>query len=119
MTEARLLWQVYTVPAGRDRVVTQTAGHGMKIECTACGYANEPNNRYCGRCSAVLSIILPDASQSPQQVLKSLSLKGGERKTLTVLFANTKLDFEGTLGLVQSSFGGQRSIQLSYGCVKG
>jgi class 3 adenylate cyclase len=70
----------------------------MKIECTACGYANEPNNRYCGQCSAVLSIILPDASQSPQQVLKSLSLKGGERKTLTVLFA----DIQNSTSLIDS-----------------
>jgi class 3 adenylate cyclase len=70
----------------------------MKIECTACGYANEPKNRYCGQCSAVLSIILPDASQSLQQVLKSLSLKGGERKTLTVLFA----DIQNSTSLIDS-----------------
>jgi hypothetical protein len=29
----------------------------------------------------------------------------------------TKLDFEGILVSLRSSFGGQRSIQLSYGCV--
>ncbi|WP_375786309.1 AAA family ATPase [Bradyrhizobium sp. Pha-3] len=70
----------------------------MKIECTACGYANEPNNRYCGQCSAVLSVISPDTSQSPQQLLKSLSIKGGERKTLTVLFA----DIQNSTGLIDS-----------------
>jgi predicted ATPase/class 3 adenylate cyclase len=70
----------------------------MKIECTACGYANEPNNRYCGQCSALLSISLPDTSRSPQQLLKSLSLKGGERKTLTVLFA----DIQNSTSLIDS-----------------
>jgi predicted ATPase/class 3 adenylate cyclase len=70
----------------------------MKIECTACGYANEPNNRYCGQCSAVLTVTLSDANQSPQQLLKSLSLKGGERKTLTVLFA----DIQNSTGLIDS-----------------
>jgi predicted ATPase/class 3 adenylate cyclase len=60
----------------------------MKIECTACGYANEPSSRYCGQCSAALLIIPAEAGRSSDQVLKSLSLKGGERKTLTVLFAD-------------------------------
>ncbi|WP_448035154.1 ATP-binding protein [Bradyrhizobium liaoningense] len=60
----------------------------MKIECSACGCSNEPNNRYCGQCSAALSVAPAERSQSTQQVLKSLSLKGGERKTLTVLFAD-------------------------------
>lgn len=70
----------------------------MKVECSACGYANEPNNRYCGQCSAVLSVGLRDASQSSQNLLKSLSLKGGERKTLTVLFA----DIQNSTSLIDS-----------------
>ena len=70
----------------------------MKIECAACGYSNEPDNRYCGRCSAALSVTPTDPGQSPQQVLKSLSLKGGERKTLTVLFA----DIQNSTSLIDS-----------------
>jgi predicted ATPase/class 3 adenylate cyclase len=70
----------------------------MKIDCTACGYANEPSNRYCGQCSAALSVIPAGATQSTQQVLQSLSLKGGERKTLTVLFA----DIQNSTNLIDS-----------------
>lgn len=70
----------------------------MKIECTVCGYANEPSNRYCGQCSAALSVIPAEAGQSSNQVLKSLSLKGGERKTLTVLFA----DIQNSTSLIDS-----------------
>src|SRR5512147_2742823 len=70
----------------------------MKFECTACGYSNEPNNRYCGQCSAALSFTPSDVSQIHRQVLQSLSLKGGERKTLTVLFA----DIQNSTSLIDS-----------------
>ena len=58
------------------------------MKCTVCGYANEASNRYCGQCSSALAVAPAEATLSSEQVLRSLSLKGGERKTLTVLFAD-------------------------------
>lgn len=70
----------------------------MKVRCAACGYPNESGHRYCGQCSALLSEKLSDASQSSLELLKSLSRKGGERKTLTVMFA----DIQNSTSLIDS-----------------
>jgi adenylate cyclase len=52
---------------------------------------NGPTARFCGRCSAALKTIAADEpNQSWQQVLKSLNTKGGERKRLTILFADVR-----------------------------
>src|ERR1700748_630611 len=64
-------------------------GATLGIECSACGHLNGPTARFCGQCSAALKPIAAEASsQSWQHVLKSLSAKGGERKRLTILFAD-------------------------------
>jgi class 3 adenylate cyclase/tetratricopeptide (TPR) repeat protein len=74
-------------------------GATLGVECSACGYVNGPAARFCGRCSAVLKPILTQASnQSWQQVLKSLHAKGGERKHVTILFA----DIRNSTGLMDS-----------------
>jgi adenylate cyclase len=52
---------------------------------------NGPTARFCGRCSAALKGIAAEVpNQSWQQVLKSLNTKGGERKRLTILFADLR-----------------------------
>jgi class 3 adenylate cyclase len=64
-------------------------GATLGIECSACGHVNGPTARFCGKCSAALKPIAAEASsQSWQHVLRSLNAKGGERKRLTILFAD-------------------------------
>jgi class 3 adenylate cyclase len=72
-------------------------GAKLGIECSACGHINGPMARFCGRCSAALKSIAAEASsQSWQHVLRSLNAKGGERKRLTILFA----DIRNSTGLI-------------------
>ncbi len=64
-------------------------GTALGIECAACGHVNGPTARFCGRCSTALKRIAPvAANQTWQKVLRSLHAKGGERKRLTILFAD-------------------------------
>jgi class 3 adenylate cyclase/tetratricopeptide (TPR) repeat protein len=64
-------------------------GATLGIECSACGYLNGQMARFCGRCRAALKPIATEVSNQPwQQVLRSLNAKGGERKRLTILFAD-------------------------------
>jgi predicted ATPase/class 3 adenylate cyclase len=65
-------------------------GAQLKIRCGACGHANEPTSRYCGQCGAAVMVVATDSNPSSRQILQSLSLKGGERKRLTVLFADIR-----------------------------
>ncbi len=66
-------------------------GASLGIGCHACGHLNGPSSRFCGKCSAAL---MPSASEAPNQswqhMLRSLNAKGGERKRLTVLFADIR-----------------------------
>src|SRR5262249_14144495 len=64
-------------------------GAPLKIKCRACGHHNEPTSRFCGQCSAALSEA-SGTDPSSRQMLRSLSIKGGERKRLTVLFADIR-----------------------------
>src|SRR5712672_1667384 len=74
-------------------------GATLGIECSACGHLNGPTARFCGRCSAALKPITTEVSnQSWQHVLRSLNAKGGERKRLTILFA----DIRNSTGLIDS-----------------
>src|SRR6202043_1468249 len=71
-------------------------GATLGIECSACGHLNGPTARFCGRCSAALKPIAEAPNQSWQHMLRSLNAKGGERKRLTVLFA----DIRNSTGLI-------------------
>jgi len=74
-------------------------GATLGIECSACGHLNGLTARFCGRCSTALKPIAADASnQSWQHVLRSLNAKGGERKRLSILFA----DIRNSTGLLDS-----------------
>ena len=74
-------------------------GSALGIECRSCGHPNGPTSRYCGQCGFPLS---PppggETNRSAQQILSSLHAKGGERKRLTVLFA----DIRNSTGLIDS-----------------
>jgi len=64
-------------------------GTSLGIECATCGHVNGPAARFCGRCSAALNGTPPATGEQPwQKVLRSLHAKGGERKRLTILFAD-------------------------------
>jgi class 3 adenylate cyclase/tetratricopeptide (TPR) repeat protein len=64
-------------------------GAPLEIECSVCGHFNGPASRFCGHCSAPLNLTAAGAANpSWQHHLRSLSAKGGERKRLTVLFAD-------------------------------
>jgi class 3 adenylate cyclase/tetratricopeptide (TPR) repeat protein len=74
-------------------------GASLGIECGACGHLNGPTSRFCGQCSAALKATpAAAANQSWQHVLRSLTAKGGERKSLTILFA----DIRNSTGLIDS-----------------
>src|ERR1700720_3952231 len=66
-------------------------GATLGIECSACGHLNGPTARFCGQCSAALRPLAAEVSnQSWEHVLRSLNAKGGERKRLTILFADIR-----------------------------
>src|SRR5436309_1617066 len=74
-------------------------GTAFGAECGACGHINGPAARFCGHCSVALKGGVAGAANQPwQQVLRSLHAKGGERKHLTVLFA----DIRNSTGLIDS-----------------
>lgn len=65
----------------------------MNLICEACGYANPPNHRFCGQCGAALTpspehrrtpAADGEADATPSDLRRAL---GGERKQLTVMFA--------------------------------
>jgi class 3 adenylate cyclase len=71
--------------------------------CGACGAPNPPDNRFCGQCAAPLqpaaapSIPAPEAytpRHLAEKILTSKSALEGERKQVTVLFADLKGSME-------------------------
>ena len=74
-------------------------GASLGIACHACGHINGATSRFCGQCSAALGQSVARRGQSARAAfLKSLNAKGGERKHLTVLFA----DIRNSTGLIDS-----------------
>lgn len=69
----------------------ESCGASLGVKCSACGHINGVTARFCGLCSAALTLTAPlAANQSWHQVLKSLNDKGGERKRVTILFADIR-----------------------------
>ncbi len=71
--------------------------------CAACGAPNPPDNRFCGQCAAPLrpaaapSVPAPEAytpRHLAEKILSSKSALEGERKQVTVLFADLKGSME-------------------------
>src|SRR5258708_37008836 len=66
-------------------------GATLGTGCSACGHLNGLTARFCGQCSAALKPIAAEVSnQSWQHGLRSLHAKGGERKRVTILFADIR-----------------------------
>src|SRR2546428_12089990 len=74
--------------------------------CGACGAANPPDNKFCGQCAAPLRGA-PDKFPSPQsytpqhlaeKILTSRAALEGDRKQVTVVFADLKGSMEWLAG---------------------
>ncbi len=84
-------------------------GAGLATGCAACGAANPPGQKFCGECGAPLSearatpkFASPDAYTPKHLADKILTSRGsleGERKQVTVLFADVKGSIELAEGL--------------------
>ena len=68
----------------------ESCGAPLGIKCDACNNVNGPTSHFCGQCGAALVLTSANRDPSPQRLLRSLSTKGGERKRLTVLFADIR-----------------------------
>jgi class 3 adenylate cyclase len=71
--------------------------------CAACGAANPPGHRFCGQCAAPLSGVGSGPAPTPatytpkhlaEKILTSKAALEGERKQVTVLFADLKGSME-------------------------
>jgi class 3 adenylate cyclase len=75
-------------------------GAGLTLACAACGASNQPSERFCGECGKPLA----EAAKEPppreprsytpkhlaEKILTSRTALEGERKQVTVLFADVK-----------------------------
>ena len=93
----------------KDRRFCAECGAPLAITCPDCGFSNEPGGKFCGGCGSAL----PSAGRlagpyfaSPQtytpkhlaqKILTSRNALEGERKQVTVLFA----DIKGSLELIE------------------
>jgi class 3 adenylate cyclase/tetratricopeptide (TPR) repeat protein len=78
-------------------------GARLEAPCAACGASNPPGNRFCQECGAALAgapgsrFTSPDAytpGHLARKILTARSSLGGERKNVTVLFADLKGSLE-------------------------
>jgi class 3 adenylate cyclase len=73
----------------------EACGKPLEAVCPACGHINRPGSHFCGKCSAPQGQAA-SARPSVEEVLRALSASGGERKRLTVMFA----DISNSTGLI-------------------
>jgi class 3 adenylate cyclase/predicted ATPase len=82
-------------------------GRELPVACPSCGTADEDGERFCARCGAELAVQAPPARAAPdrspsdytprhlvEKILRSKSALEGERKQVTVLFADVKGSME-------------------------
>ena len=75
-------------------------GATLTLACAACGASNQPGERFCGKCGKPLAATAKESTQRDprsytpkhlaEKILTSRSALEGERKQVTVLFANVK-----------------------------
>lgn len=68
----------------------ESCGTRLAVKCSVCNHLNGPASNFCGQCGTALQAKSGAADAFPQRLLRSLSTKGGERKRLTVLFADIR-----------------------------
>ena len=75
----------------------------LAAACPACGAGNPPGNKFCGQCAALLDQAAPPRFAAPEaytprhladRILTSKASLEGERKHVTVLFADLKGSME-------------------------
>src|SRR5580700_7964749 len=75
----------------------------LALNCLVCGAASPPENKFCGQCAAPLVRTSPSRFTSPEsytpkhlveKILTSRSALEGERKQVTILFADLKGSME-------------------------
>jgi class 3 adenylate cyclase len=78
-------------------------GTRLALLCAECGARNSPNQKFCGECGARLTTRTPARAPSPEsytpkhlaeRILTSKAALEGERKQVTVLFADLKGSME-------------------------
>lgn len=79
-------------------------GSALPVPCPACGSANEPGEKFCGGCGASLTTTTatalpePPATSTPRhlvdRILASRAALAGERKQVSVLFADVQGSME-------------------------
>ena len=86
-------------------------GVPLALPCAACGFANEPGEKFCGGCGTPLTAApyTPEPCMPPPQaytpshltdkILAARPALTGERKQVTVLFADLKDSTELIRGL--------------------
>jgi class 3 adenylate cyclase len=99
----------HTNPAGNR--FCGSCGAALAASCAACGHSNPPDHRFCGACGAALALgksaspvtAPPAPERSPRaytprhladKILASRAALEGERKQVTVLFADVKGSME-------------------------
>src|SRR3569832_1554589 len=68
----------------------ELCGAPLGLKCEACDHINGATTRFCGQCGSPLPGRSTPPDHTAQRVLKTLSSRGGERKRLTVLFADIR-----------------------------
>jgi class 3 adenylate cyclase len=77
----------------------------LALPCSSCGFANEPEGKFCGGCGTALTAAPRPPARAPQsytpgylaeKILTAKSALEGERKQVTVLFA----DLQGSMELL-------------------
>ena len=77
----------------------------LAIVCAACGFTNDPGDTFCGGCAQSLGAVSTSAPKYPssdaytakhlaERILTSKTAREGERKQVTVLFADLKGSME-------------------------
>ena len=73
-----------------DNEFCENCGSTLGIACDRCGRVSSRSSRFCGQCGNALALSPVSSVQPAQGILHALTTKGGERKHLTVLFADIR-----------------------------
>lgn len=102
-------------PNREGRKFCASCGAGLAAPCGGCGFANEPDEKFCGGCGKALTA----APAQPREAKPA----GGERRQVTVLFADlagytklsSTLDPEETHALLEKFFAVVDGTVMQYG----